>query len=47
MLTKKMKIGTLESYVQKHESALSTASLAEDLFQEVKPLHEIGTTLLP
>jgi len=36
MSTRKKKVGTLGSYVQKHESTLSTASVAEDMFQEVK-----------
>jgi len=45
MSTRKKKVGTLDSYVQKHESTLSTASVAEDMFQEVKLLHRKGTKL--
>ena len=43
MSTRKKKIGTLDSYVQKYEYVLSTASVAEDMFQQVKVLHQNGT----
>ena len=45
MSTRKKKIGTLDSYIQKYEYVLSTASVAEDMFQQVKVLHRNGSKL--